>query len=615
MIRFFFIAACFILWANSANAGCTVPCTQNQLLTEINTNWADNTTGNITPALLRAPVSDIVNTYFSLLSQYQLPVNTIAVGKGVGVNGLNSATVTAPLVLSGSTLSCPTCSTGGSGTVTSVSVVSANGFAGSVATATTTPAITLNTTVTGIAKGNGATLSAAVAGTDYQSPISLTTTGTSGAATFIGNTLNIPQYSGGGTPGGSSGQIQYNNSGAFGGFTLSGDATANTSTGALTLATVNANVGSFGSSTQCTAFTTNAKGLITAASQTTCTPAIANITGLGTGVATALAVNIGSAGSFITNGGAAGTPSSITLTNATGLVPSTGLSATGTPSSSTFLRGDNSWQTVTGTGTVTSIATTYPISGGTITTTGTLTYTGLTDSGYFYYGSATQVIFSPTNGDTIKIAGVVYQIPAVSITAANTSVFVNGVAGQNLAASTLYYVYLFNNGGTLTIDFSTTAPAIGTIAGNVGTQIKNGDNTRSLIGMVFTNGSSQFVLENTISWYNQKLRQVAATATATTGTVASVEFVTWSDEAIMFGLNAEASNGTATGLLSVRLSLDGVGTGASFRNDAVTTSSVSSVSLTGTKLLSAGHHTIGQIITTSGTPSAANEETYVLYRG
>lgn len=33
---------------------------------------------------------------------------------------------------------------GGTGTVTSVSVVTANGFAGSVATATTTPAITLS---------------------------------------------------------------------------------------------------------------------------------------------------------------------------------------------------------------------------------------------------------------------------------------------------------------------------------------------------------------------------------------------------------------------------------------------------------------------------------------
>jgi hypothetical protein len=107
---------------------------------------------------------------------------------------------------------------GGSGTVTSVSVVSANGLAGTVANATTTPAITLSTSITGLLKGNGTAISAASAGTDYQAPITLTTTGTSGAATFVGNTLNIPQYSGGsGTPGGSNTQIQFNSSGAFGG--------------------------------------------------------------------------------------------------------------------------------------------------------------------------------------------------------------------------------------------------------------------------------------------------------------------------------------------------------------------------------------------------------------
>jgi hypothetical protein len=39
-----------------------------------------------------------------------------------------------------------------------------------------------------------------------------------------------------GSPGGTSGQIQYNNSGAFGGFTLGGDATLVVSTGVLTIA-------------------------------------------------------------------------------------------------------------------------------------------------------------------------------------------------------------------------------------------------------------------------------------------------------------------------------------------------------------------------------------------
>ena len=257
----------------------------------------------------------------------------------------------------------------GSGTVTSVSIVPANGFAGSIANATTTPAITLSTSIVGLIKGNGTALQAALAGTDYLGPttgaaiqasngtggligitvsaplafsantLSLTTvpitsggTGqvtaaaaanallptqsvgvanyflkTNGAGvlswaaggsvtsvaasggttglTFTGSPITsagtltlsgtlaiasggtgattataaltallpsqtgfntyvlgtdgtvaswVPQTSGG-TPGGTTGQIQYNNAGAFGGFDVSGDATLNTSTGVITV--------------------------------------------------------------------------------------------------------------------------------------------------------------------------------------------------------------------------------------------------------------------------------------------------------------------------------------------------------------------------------------------
>jgi hypothetical protein len=48
-------------------------------------------------------------------------------------------------------------------------------------------------------------------------------------------------------------------------------------------------------------------------------PVSTGITGLGTNVATALAVNVGSAGAFVTNGGALGTPSSGSAANLTGL--------------------------------------------------------------------------------------------------------------------------------------------------------------------------------------------------------------------------------------------------------------------------------------------------------
>lgn len=56
---------------------------------------------------------------------------------------------------------------GGGGSVTTVSVVTANGFQGSVANAGTTPAITLQTSVTGMLKGSGNALVAATPGTDY----------------------------------------------------------------------------------------------------------------------------------------------------------------------------------------------------------------------------------------------------------------------------------------------------------------------------------------------------------------------------------------------------------------------------------------------------------------
>lgn len=60
---------------------------------------------------------------------------------------------------------------------------------------------------------------------------------------------------------------------------------------------------------------TNATGL----------PVATGISGLGSGVASALAVNTGSNGAIVLFNGAAGTPSSLTLTNATGLLPVAGI--------------------------------------------------------------------------------------------------------------------------------------------------------------------------------------------------------------------------------------------------------------------------------------------------
>lgn len=116
---------------------------------------------------------------------------TVAVGDGTTINF--TAAGTAGQVLTSNGAAVPTWTDNGSGTVTSASVVSANGFAGTVATSTTTPAITLSTSITGVLKGNGTALSAATAGTDYVAPSGALGTPSSGTLT---NTTGLPLTTG-----------------------------------------------------------------------------------------------------------------------------------------------------------------------------------------------------------------------------------------------------------------------------------------------------------------------------------------------------------------------------------------------------------------------------------
>ena len=120
-------------------------------------------------------------------------------------------------------------------------------------------------------------------------------------------TLSIPQANGS-TDGflDSADWTTFNNKQPAGNYitALTGDGTASgPGSAALTLATVNSNVGSFGSATQSLTITANAKGLVTAVSAQTVTPAVGSITGLGTGVSTALSNNADTASGFVTQTG------------------------------------------------------------------------------------------------------------------------------------------------------------------------------------------------------------------------------------------------------------------------------------------------------------------------
>lgn len=106
---------------------------------------------------------DITNLTTSISSLPTFPLSVANGGNGTTTPGLIAG---ANIVITGSwpfqTIN-STGGGGGGGSVTSVSVSPANGFAGTVANATTTPAISLSTSISGPLKGNGTALLAAAA--------------------------------------------------------------------------------------------------------------------------------------------------------------------------------------------------------------------------------------------------------------------------------------------------------------------------------------------------------------------------------------------------------------------------------------------------------------------
>ena len=130
--------------------------------------------------------------------------------------------------------------------------------------------------------------------------------------------------------------------------------------------------------------------------------------------------------------------------------------------------------------------------------------------GRLNYTNANTVTYVPYNGNVIKIAGSLYTIPSAGITGTRTNCYINGVAGQTLSANTTYYAYAFNNSGTPTLDFSTTGHSTDTSTNNCGVECKSGDNTRTLVGMVYA-FSNAFYDDNrrlVLSWFNRQQKTI-----------------------------------------------------------------------------------------------------------
>ena len=119
------------------------------------------------------------------------PIPTLAAA-GPGATGPIGSSSTIPVISIDAKgrvvgLTSATIPGGTTGTVTSVSVVSANGIAGVVANPTTTPSITLSTPVNGLVTGNGTGFTGATAGVHYAPGTAGNTTGIVKSTTTTGD--------------------------------------------------------------------------------------------------------------------------------------------------------------------------------------------------------------------------------------------------------------------------------------------------------------------------------------------------------------------------------------------------------------------------------------------
>lgn len=160
----------------------------------ISSNIYTNGTNLVTAAMVASVLQNMSVSYINRITDSALlglkvfsTLQSYSVGDCVVYSGILYQCTTAH---SGAWNGADFTAIGGTGSVTTVSVVNANGFNGSVANASSTPAITISTTVTGLLKGNGTAISAAASG-DVTTALGYTPVTNARTLTINGTTYDL----------------------------------------------------------------------------------------------------------------------------------------------------------------------------------------------------------------------------------------------------------------------------------------------------------------------------------------------------------------------------------------------------------------------------------------
>lgn len=212
--------------------------------------------------------------------------------------------------------------------------------------------------------------------------------------------------------------------------------------------------------------------------------------------------------------------------------------------------------------------------------------------------STTLCRLMPYNGSGIRINGVVYPIPAAGVSFSNSGLGLNGMWDV--------YAYI-NSSGAITLEgvVVATGHSRDTTPGNVGTEIKNGDPSRSLVGKVWVNASGVFQMDDTVcsvrSWMNRgNVALYTPTLGANTAVPASVadltnlliRFVAFAGDTLTFtGIMSWFSNTASALTYSLRFNGTTYGYGLAINTD--TSGRVTPATLTfGSNLVSDGFYTL-----------------------